>query len=325
MMRWQPVAGIGIGLVAAAVVASVLASRRAPVFTGPMLPDCGLPMRSAVLQYARGNEFVLPVYKAFLAECPGDVEIILACPDQAALDELRAGVGVIQQKLTPVFTGHTQTAWSRDRWVALLPAKAGRPTTLLSPRIDGDPNAWPERYGDLQIGGDVGRALAPRISARTSRLMFDGGDYLADGGRVYFTEGMAARNLQHTVESRTELLQVIREDLNLEPRLLAGAPPHHAGMYMMSAGDNTMVVADPSLGAAYLKEISPELLAKLPNGPDVSEKSQKMFDAVAEQLKGDGYKVVRIPVLPDLPARVYLTYVNVILDPAREAGGKKRC
>jgi hypothetical protein len=325
MARWQPVAGIGLGLLAAAVVAGIVSSRRVVATEGPMLPDCGGKMKSAVMQYAGGSQFVLPVYKKFLSECPAEVEIILACPDAAALEEMKGGVGPIRQKVTPVFTGHTMTAWSRDRWVALLPREAGKATTLLSPAVNGDPVAWPQRFGDCQVGSDLGKALAPRVAARFSKLLFDGGDFLADGGRVYFTEAVVERNLQHTVESRDVLMRTLTSDLGLTPKMLVGAPPHHAGMYMMAAGNNTMVVADAKLGAKYLAQMSPELMELLPNGPDLSDASAKKFDAVAEQLAADGYKVVRIPVIPDVPARVYVTYVNVILDGAREAGGKPTC
>lgn len=320
--RWQVVLGALLGLVAAGFVAGYLYRSRRPEPTGPMLSDAGGPIRSMVLQYAPDSAFVLGVYCEFLAQCPAGVSVILAHPDDTDADDIRK-IGARQQ-ITHVYTHHAMTAWSRDRWVALAPVEPGAPTVLLSPRPEDNAN-WPQRAGDARMGDDVARALSPGIQARTSALYFDGGDLLADGPRVYVTEAVVARNVQHTVTTREELLAVLRTELGREPVILENAPPHHAGMYMMSAGNNTMVVADPSLGAPFVPAISRELLGNLPNGPDLSPATQKSFDVVADRLRADGYRVVRIPVLPDIPARVYLTYVNVILDGARAPGGKPVC
>jgi hypothetical protein len=58
----------------------------------------------------------------------------------------------------------------------------------------------------------------------------------------------------------------------------------------------------------------------LPGGPDFTEPTQHLFDAVAAQCAAAGYKIVRIPVVPALDGRTYLTYVNVLLD---QQGGRR--
>jgi hypothetical protein len=96
--------------------------------------------------------------------------------------------------------------------------------------------------------------------------------------------------------------------------LLDAAPDHHVGMFMMSAGAQTIVVADPSLGQTVF---NPEgaAAAGLAGGADFSAATQRHFDAVADLVRDKGFRVVRIPVVPAREDnKVYLTYVNVMLD-----------
>jgi hypothetical protein len=51
-----------------------------------------------------------------------------------------------------------------------------------------------------------------------------------------------------------------------------------------------------------------------PEGPDFTTKTQQQFDAVADQCAEAGYRVVRIPMVPGLDGRTYLSYLNVIVD-----------
>ncbi len=322
MLRWQAWIGISLGLLVAAAVMGLFPGRHAILPpTGPMLTEADGAIRSAVIQYAHGSEFVLPVYRQFLAYMASDVTIYVACPDQSAFDELRAAVGSPACTLHPIFTAHDMTAWSRDRWVALLPARTepASPITLLSPLGENAAEVWPARAGDSRVGDDIARTL--HLGARRSALYFDGGDYLADGDLVFATPALITRNLQHTVYTRQELLATIARELDRTPVLLEGAPNHHAGMFMMAVGNKTMLVADPSRAQAFLFFNPPvpgsplsDLLARLPGGPDFSPAMQARFDSVARTAESQGYRVVRIPVAPARDSKAYITYVNVIMD-----------
>ena len=74
-----------------------------------------------------------------------------------------------------------------------------------------------------------------------------------------------------------------------------------------------MLVADPSLGQKYYTP-SPESDAAFTGGPDFSTEAQKRFDSVAALCQNAGYRVLRIPVVPAAAGRMFMTYVNVILD-----------
>ncbi len=336
-MKWSPpaVLGVGIGLAAALLVLGYASMQRPARPGSPMLADQGGPIRAVVMQYARGSDFVAPVYRQYLHYQSAGLTVYLACPAEADYQEIVALIGPVQCRLVPVYTGHDQTAWSRDRWVAFSQDNPQRPVTLLSPKGEMGAENWPPRAGDARIGEDLARAMPAEFTARRSGLFFDGGDFLADGSCVFVTRALLERNLQHTVTTRQNLLQALAHDLNLTPVLLDDGPPHHAGMFMMSAGPDpaappapaappdparrVMLVADPSL-AQPLYAASAETDAAFTGGPDFTPETQRHYDAVAEACRTNGYRVVRIPVVPAAAGKMYLTYVNVILD--RTPSGK---
>ncbi|MCY2927586.1 MAG: hypothetical protein NT031_19530, partial [Planctomycetota bacterium] len=244
---------------------------------------------------------------------PADVTVHVVCPDRAAFEDLRGRVGSTACTLSPVLTGHAITAWARDRWLALAPADPHSPTTLLAPRGEDGAENWPQRAGDQRVADDVARTLAPRVAASRSPLFFDGGDFAADSATVFVTVDVALRNVQHTVKTRQELTDSLARTLHRSVVLFEKAPSHHAGMYMMPIGGRAVLVADPSLGRHALGGHA--LAASvLPCGADATPQTQSLFDAVADHCAAEGYKVIRIPVVPGLDGRTYLTYVNVLID-----------
>ena len=322
--------GAAVGLAAALLVIGYGTGRRTSS-PNPMLPDFGGPIRAVVMQYARGSDVVAPVYRQYLGFQTPDFTAYIACPAPADFQELTQFVGPVKCRLVPVYTHHEQTAWSRDRWVAIPPRNPALPVTLLAPKGESNAEAWPQRAGDARIADDLAHSLPHEFSARRSGLLFDGGDFLADGTNLFATRALLERNLQHTVITRDNLLQAIAQELGLTPILLEDGPQHHAGMFMMSAGPEpspststsaatsptpnrrVMLVADPSLGQKYYTP-SPESDAAFTGGPDFSTEAQKRFDSVAVLCQNAGHRVLRIPVVPAAAGRMYMTYVNVILD-----------
>ena len=145
---------------------------------------------------------------------------------------------------------------------------------------------------------------------------------MCDGPWVFVTPAVLQRNLQHTVFSRDGLIAAIAYDLHRQPVLMDDAPLHHAGMYMMAAGDNRMVVGDPSLAAPLFNSRNSATAAGLDGGPDFTAATQARFDSVARVAADHGYRVYRIPTVPALHGKMYLTYENVIMDQTAPAGGQ---
>ena len=329
MLRWQTMVGVIIGLVAGGAILALTGSpERRPVPCGPILSECDGHLRELVLHYEpSAKEIVAPVYRDFLGALDSDVRVHIVCPDRPAFDDLVATVGPLKCRVSPILAGHPITTWSRDRWVALTPAVAGGATTLWSPRGEAGEEIWPARAGDERVGRDIAAALAPAVLARRSGLYFDGGDFLADSDAVFVVPRVLQHNIQQTVRNRQEFLDILSRELKRRVIMLDEAPDHHAGMFMASVGNKTMLVGDPALGrelisvemAQYDRAGTNEFMS-LPGGPDFTASTQHLFDAVAGQCAAAGYRVVHIPVVPARDGRTYLTYVNVLID---QQGGRR--
>ena len=323
MFRWQTWLGVALGLIAGAAILAVTGGKtRAPVPSGPILSESDGHLRELVIQYEPlSKPIVAAAYRDFLRALEPDVTVQVVCPDRAAFDDLMAAVGPVKCRLSPIPVNHPMTTWSRDRWVALSPASAKGPATLLRPRGEDGETIWPQRAGDAQIAVDIAHALAPQVHARSSGFYFDGGDFLVDAGNAFVMPRVLRRNIQHTTVNRSEFLAALASDLKRHVILLDEAPDHHAGMFMASIGNGTMLVGDPSLGrqfvpagAACLEVEATNNFMCLPGGPDFSAETQRLFDSVARQSAAAGYRVVRVPTIPAMDGKTYLTYVNVILD-----------
>ena len=285
---------------------------------GPALPDCEGAIRELVIQYVpEAARIVETAYRDFLGQLPKDVTVFVVCTGRAAFDDLRARVGRVACRLMPVCTGHAMTCWSRDRWLAFAPKCPNGPTLLLSPQEETGAAVWPQRKGDHQVADDIAAALRGRVVSHRSTLGFDGGDFVADGEAVFVTPEVARRNVGISVASSDRLRRALSAVLQRKVVLLRESPPYHAGMFMMLAGGRTAVVGDPFLARRLLLRATaePGAAASCPlESPDFSDETQRRFDAVAAQCAAEGYRVVRIPVVPATDGRTYLTYLNVILD-----------
>ena len=323
MIRWPTIVGVVIGLVSGSVILALTGSPvRTPEPSGAVLSECDGHFQELVIQYEPlAKQIVAPIYRDFLRALGADVTMHVVCPNRAAFDDLVSVVGRVNCRISAIIAGHPMTTWSRDRWVALQPARPGGRTTLWSPRGEAGEELWPARAGDQRVGTDIAAALPHSVCARRSGLYFDAGDFLADSDNVFVVPRVLDRNLQHTVNSREELLQMLADEFKRKVILLTESPDHHAGMFMASVGGKTMLVGDPSLARQLISgQAAPEHEAMtnefmgLPGGGDFTPQTQHLFDAVASQCRAAGYKVIRIPVVPGCDGRSYLTYVNVLMD-----------
>lgn len=303
MSDWRIRTGAALGLAGAVVF--LLAGGR-PGYHGPVLSDCDGAVRELAIQYVpEAAGIVETTYRDFLRQLPPEVTVRVICPDRAAFEDLRGRVGPVRCRLAAVLTGHRMTCWSRDRWLALAPRRPGERALLLAPREEAGAHVWPERKGDHRVAFDLARALPDCLAAERSALAFDGGDFVADAHTAFVTPRVTERNVGTAVSSAAELRHALQRLLQRRVVLLREAPPHHAGMFMMLAGGRTALVGDPSLARAFA--------SPLPQ-PDFTPETQRLFDAVAAACAAEGYRVVRMPVVPGRDGRTYLTPLNAILD-----------
>lgn len=303
---------VAIGVIAALLV---LEARSKPTSeirpAGSMLPETSGSLREIVIQYIAGDTIALPVYRDFLPQLGPDVLVHVVSPDSAAFSEFQNRIGKLNCRVNPVYVGHEMTVWSRDRWVAVAPKDPLHPVALFTSTEEDSSANWPQRAGDARLATDLARELRGHITAQRLPLYFDGGDLLAtEHGDIFVAPRVLDRNLNRTIAGAEALIEMLHQSLGGRVILLKDAPDHHAGMYMMSLGNHTMLVADPRLGKPFLSEQTPDL----PGGADFSDSTQHRFDAVAEQVEKEGYRVMRIPTIPSADGKTFLTYVNVMTE-----------
>ena len=317
MRDWRVRWGVIAGVCAAAVViaAEHTRGRGAAVGGGALVSDCDGAIEELVIQYVpEAAEAVATAYAEFLSQLPGDVTVHVVCPEAAAFEDLAGRAGIVECRLSPILAGHPMTAWARDRWLALAPVGRSQPVTLVTPREEAAASVWPARAGDGRLGDDIAAALGGRVTSVRSGLYFDGGDFVADDRTAFVSPRVLERNLQRTVRSEADLVDELARVLKRKIVLLDEAPSHHAGMYMMAVGDGKVVVGDPDLALRFVARRGGASEFPVPVGADFSARAQRRFDAVARQCAAAGYRVVRVPVVPGLDERTYLTYTNVIID-----------
>lgn len=272
-----------------------------------LLSDCDGKIKKLVIQYIpEAAGIVVKIYQQFLTELKGDISIIVICPDQNAFKEFCAKVGDTSGQIIPVFSGHKMTCWSRDRWLALTNPKSG--IRLLSPAEEKGAEVWPNRHGDMLISLDLENKFPELITAERSDLLFDGGDFVADNKTVFVTPEVLKRN---PGIDRDKLEDYFQGKFGKKTIILPESPPHHAGMFMMMIGSGRVLVGDPLLAKKIVQKNKIKLKIQ---DPDFSENTCRLFDIVAETCQKYGYRVHRIPVVPDHDGRTYLTYVNVIIN-----------
>lgn len=303
------VVGAAIGILVALIAIDLLPSPRAEKASRAMLSECDGAIARLVIQYVSGDTIARPVYQSFLPQLPSDVTVHVVCPDSESFEELATSVGKVQCTLRALVVNRPMTVWSRDRWLAVREAGDRDVMTLLAPRHEAGAEIWPERAGDARIVADLARSLAPDVRALRLPISFDGGDLLADDSVVFVTPALERRNVGQIVATSDDLCTVLERELGKRVALLEDAPDHHAGMFMMAAGNRTMLVGDPSLAKALLGKSF-----DLAGGADFFSSTQQRFDTVAEQVAAEGYHVVRIPTAISTDGRTYLTYVNGIID-----------
>jgi hypothetical protein len=319
--RYRLLAGVLLGLIASAVVWPMAEGLVRSSTAGPptaLLSDCDGRLKELVVHYVpEAGAAVLPTYSDLFGHLPADVNVHVVCPDRQAYDDLLGRLGEYSCSLSPVVVDHPITCWSRDRWLALPSEGPGGAAVLLAPWEEEGARIWPARLGDQQVAEDLAHKLRGNVAVRRSGLLFDGGDFVCDGETVFVTPAVAVRNIQRTVPDRERLVQKLSAALGCRVVLLDEAPDHHAGMFMMTVGDGTVLVGDPAAARQQLvAEGTQHRVAELlgPDGPDFTVETQQRFDAVAERCREVDYRVVRIPLVPGRDGRTYLSYVNVILD-----------
>src|SRR5204862_61477 len=125
--------GILLGFAAALLVWAAARRAGGPGPSGVILSHCDGSLRVIAVQYVSGAKGPASVLTQFLPHLPQTVQVMVACPEPADFEELQGILATgtrgpnqcdfeaipLRCRLVPVYTHHDETAWSRDRWIAL--------------------------------------------------------------------------------------------------------------------------------------------------------------------------------------------------------------
>ena len=319
-MKLSAIIGGSLGLFFAlsVLVLQALLKPALKIEKGPILPETQGAIKEAVVQYVSGSGFAAgPVYRDFFPRLEPEVKVHVLVPDEAAFKEFLKFTTASRADFQPLLVKHPLTAWARDRWLTFSPS-SDKPNlrVLLSPKGERGGSSWPERAGDEKIVEDLAGMLL-NVAAERSELFFDAGDFATDSEAIFVSPSLITRNVGFTMGNKAALLKKLEQISKRKVVMLDPAPDHHVGMYMMPAGDGTVVVADPLWGEELLKKekiAEGEVSKLIPGGIEKKSEVRQLYDSVAKQASDVGYRVIRIPSLHAGNGRAYVTYVNVLLD-----------
>lgn len=234
-------------------------------------------------------QFARPAYESFFRQAPAGLRIWVACERLEDAAELERWTG---RRVTPVPIGKRITTWARDRFVA---CSDGSLVVPPEPQPGGSArrNDWEVPFALARLRGD---------QARPATFRFDGGDFLAADGRLFATSTWIGRNPERTA---AELLETAVRFFRQPLVVLPEAPAHHIGMALASVGRDRFLVGDVRWG----RRLAPASL-----DVDEREETAGLFDAMAERLAKEGFRVDRIPVAPTRREFVWVTYTNGLFE-----------
>lgn len=240
----------------------------------------GDPIAAWVLHFdPRLGDDTVPTYRDLLAHIPERTPVVVAVADERDADTFRAlvdpGRGV---PVSFLYAGVHVSAWARDRYICFR--KGDTPCILLP-----DARLVQEgTQGDLLVARGL-REWAPGLRVIRSRLDLEGGNVLVTRSRVLVGCSAVADNADWC-GGRVEEFAERLGDVFGRPVVVVGededALPHdHIDMFVSAAGRGRLLVGDPRRAGAGAEH----------------ERWAPVYDAVAAQLRSEGFHVFRIPIL----------------------------
>ncbi len=281
--------------------------------TGQILSDTSGRIAEVLLHFDDEitNE-LRPVYRDLFAALGDDVKIRVLCESGTSArefanqwrdDATRGG-----RDMDVVNVGMSLSIWARDRCIARTrPGTVNRSASFV-------PSANPfyefEKQNDLRTQRMLYRGLLGPNVLR-SWLQLEGGNVIANGRHVFIGANVAEENdcdLPDTQLDR-EIGRICGRPWTLVGAKLDQLPWDHVDMYITPIGEDTMLVASAATG----REIMADGCAA---GEDVeiSNAVQVSLDRIAEELRGLGYRVLRLPAVFGASGDWVMTYNNIIMD-----------
>jgi len=303
---------------AAAVALAALLPLR--VWADPAAPRPAA-IREWVLHFeAATSDISASAYTSLLRQLPPSSRVLVAVPKRRDSQAFREQVdlpGECWDRVEFLVMGQALSAWPRDRYVFF--ERRGRPTLLLP-----DEGSVSEaRRGDLAVGLALA-AEEPAHEVVRTRLAFEGGDLIVGKRVALVGAGTVAVNCRRlclgTEAVRAELAAVLGRRVLIVGAELLNLPHEHIDMYVHLLDDRTVLVGDPRAAVAAWDGLQADLdqrerLAFFGN-PTHEDQACKVpvYEAIAEDLKAQGFRVERVPALHAQDGDVVLTWTNAVVE-----------
>lgn len=314
------IAGLLIGIIVGMVRASLMQKASQPV---PLAEDHGRIARVEMQYKPAADNMVIPIYQQFLSAIGKTVEVIWTVGEQSDLAELKEHLGASWPE------GHSRalvinkeiSTWAKDRFVALVTAD-GQFSVACAPERAFTPN--PLHTNDQEVPFRLAKDMPDLFRVRGTSLTFDGGDFLATDRHLFVGPAVIQKNPVgpggrfSSVKDMTNYLSTqMGRQVTWVSENLADTPDHHLGMYLTVMGKKA-AVGDVTLAEAVLKD-HPDLHTALQPGGGVADAVfrndlSRRLDFVARKMQDLGYTVVRVPLLPSMKERAWMSYNNGIVE-----------
>ncbi|MBX3167384.1 MAG: agmatine deiminase family protein [Candidatus Eremiobacteraeota bacterium] len=312
-----------------------------------LLSDAGGQIRNLLLQCPDLHfaQTIAPVWSQLAEHTSPETQLTVAVPAGAtgdsARDYLNEHVARPEklQFLTVEGGEHWLSQWSRD---SVLPLRTAQGEEML-----GVPNRLHWASANRNPEGETMDTVVPYLLAQQGRtqkvsplpwISLDGGNVVNNGSTAFVGEDSLHNTGKLLEETGCEqpaqevLCHVLGKPVVVLPQMT-----FHIDLACTPLGEKTMLVADPALGQKLLQAVPvaeqaalEREMARAANLPEESLLAgylaqpidPQSFNQAAEQLRQEGYQVVRVPFL-GAPAydQPVLSYNNVLVE---EYGDRKQ-
>lgn len=281
--------------------------------TGQVFSDTSGRIAEVLLHFDEEIETELaPVYRDLFAALGDDVKIRVLCESGFSArnfaERWRDVATEHGRDLDVVNVGMPLSIWARDRCIARTRGDAVHRSASFVPSAN--PYYEFEKHNDIRTQRMLYRGLLGPNTLR-SWLLLEGGNVIANDKLVFVGANVAEENDCELPDRQLEreLSRICGRKYTLVGTKTSVLPWDHVDMYMTPIGDDTMLVASARAGQEFVKQDCE------PGVDDVNiDAIQATLDHVADEMRGLGYKVLRLPAVFGTSGEWIMTYNNVIME-----------
>jgi N-dimethylarginine dimethylaminohydrolase len=314
---------VAFALVAAAPPAQGWAARFNSGRQTAVLSDTDGTISEILLHYdGLLDEELGPVYETLFKTMPDNLHIRVLCSTSVGTDQfveqwasMAAGM---DRELSVIDVDQPISIWSRDRYIIRQTAKD--PFWGIGYIPPDLPEYYYEKSNELKLFVQLGEhRLMPR--AEKGHIHLEGGNIVANSRHAFIGVNVLEDNPLSSGASAfmRELEKLAGKRVFLVGNRDKGVPYDHVDMYLTPIDNSTVLLGSTRMSLELLfsrpaAEEGIDVAESLAPHLDDSTEIGDQFEAVARQLRGAGYRVLRVPALVDQGRNWMITYNNVLID-----------